>query len=148
MTDSDLYSFANRAQRLLNEATAIFLKCDNWLDYFRQVLDFDGIIYEEFKLPSDRCQFWETRQGWIIQRQLAKLFAQYEHARAVAVDEPTRVITVRLPKSMHHWLKDDAHDSHVSLNQFCIAKLLRICPPVLLPTPLTAASPIEDMEAA
>jgi hypothetical protein len=37
--------------------------------------------------------------------------------------EPTRVITVRLPKSLHESLKIEAHARNTSLNQLCIAKL-------------------------
>jgi len=39
-------------------------------------------------------------------------------------EEPTRVITVRLPCSLHDALKAAAHDARVSLNSFCISKLI------------------------
>lgn len=39
--------------------------------------------------------------------------------------DATRVITVRLPKSLHLALKAEAHDRHTSMNQLCIAKLLQ-----------------------
>ena len=37
--------------------------------------------------------------------------------------EPTRVITVRLPVSLHQGLKDQAHEARTSLNKLCVAKL-------------------------
>ena len=40
--------------------------------------------------------------------------------------EPTRVITVRLPKSLHEALRAEAHDHKTSMNKLCIAKLLQV----------------------
>ena len=38
-------------------------------------------------------------------------------------DEPQRVITVRLSKSLHEKVVNKAHDERTSMNQFCISKL-------------------------
>jgi len=40
--------------------------------------------------------------------------------------EPTRVITVRLPKTLHESLLAQAHDRRTSMNQLCISKLLQV----------------------
>ena len=37
--------------------------------------------------------------------------------------EPQRVITVRLPKSLHEKVQNKAHDERTSMNQFCVSKL-------------------------
>ena len=39
--------------------------------------------------------------------------------------EPTRVITVRLPKSLHEFLQVEAHEKCTSMNQLCISKLVQ-----------------------
>src|SRR5690606_9089517 len=39
--------------------------------------------------------------------------------------EPTAVITVRLPKSLHDALRLEAHDRRISMNKLCIAKLVQ-----------------------
>ena len=44
---------------------------------------------------------------------------------AMDTAEPTRVITVRLPKSMHDALKDEAYEHRTSMNKLCISKLLQ-----------------------
>lgn len=36
-------------------------------------------------------------------------------------DEPTRVVVIRLPKSMHEEMKRAAHHYETSLNQLCLA---------------------------
>jgi hypothetical protein len=39
--------------------------------------------------------------------------------------ESIRVITVRLPASLHEALKDEAHQRKVSMNKLCINKLVQ-----------------------
>jgi hypothetical protein len=48
--------------------------------------------------------------------------------------EPTRVITVRLPRSMHEYLKTEAHDLRTSMNKLCISKLLQVIEQDMIPT--------------
>ena len=48
-------------------------------------------------------------------------------------NEPTRVITVRLPKSMHEYLRTEAHDLHTSMNKLCISKLLQVIGEDMIP---------------
>lgn len=38
-------------------------------------------------------------------------------------NEPLRVVTVRMPKSLHERLKADAHQEQTSLNKHCVALL-------------------------
>ncbi|RIK80507.1 MAG: hypothetical protein DCC67_09290, partial [Planctomycetota bacterium] len=54
--------------------------------------------------------------------------------------EPTRVITVRLPKSMHEALRHEAHDLRTSMNKLCISKLLQVIDEELIPSERTSAS--------
>jgi predicted HicB family RNase H-like nuclease len=67
--------------------------------------------------------FEKTGEYSEIQQMLAKL-----RERTAGADgrEPTRVITVRLPKSLHETLKAEAHDRKTSMNQLCISKLLQV----------------------
>jgi hypothetical protein len=53
--------------------------------------------------------------------------------------EPTRVITVRLPKSLHESLRAEAHDRRTSMNKLCISKLLQVVDEELVPTESTVA---------
>jgi hypothetical protein len=48
--------------------------------------------------------------------------------------EPTRVITVRLPKSLHESLRAEAHEKRTSMNKLCISKLLQFIDTDLVPT--------------
>ena len=55
-------------------------------------------------------------------------------------NEPTRVITVRLPKSMHEYLRTEAHDLRTSMNKLCISKLLQVIEEDMIPNEGTAAA--------
>ena len=48
-------------------------------------------------------------------------------------NEPTRVITVRLPKSLHESLRTEAHEKRTSMNKLCISKLLQMIDDELIP---------------
>jgi hypothetical protein len=52
--------------------------------------------------------------------------------------EPTRVITVRLPKSMHEYLQTEAHDMRTSMNKLCISKLLQVVEQDMIPNERTS----------
>ena len=63
---------------------------------------------------------------------LAKLRDRSKHPNEY--DEPTRVITVRLPKSLHESLRYEAHERKTSMNQLCISKLLQVIDNKLVPS--------------
>jgi len=54
--------------------------------------------------------------------------AAIDAAIAAGASEPTRVITVRMPKSMHEKLKREAHSRQTSLNQLCVSSLQQTLP--------------------
>jgi predicted HicB family RNase H-like nuclease len=68
--------------------------------------------------------FEQTEEYAEIQQMLAKL--RERSGAGADGKEPTRVITVRLPKSLHESLRAEAHDRKTSMNQLCISKLLQV----------------------
>jgi predicted HicB family RNase H-like nuclease len=58
--------------------------------------------------------------------QITNSGADLEAAIAEGATEPLRMITLRIPKSLHEQLKADAHSAHKSMNQLCIDRLLRL----------------------
>jgi predicted HicB family RNase H-like nuclease len=109
------------AQRI---AAEMFGHQPDWVAFFREVLGVDGLIRRLFPSPEELAAFEKTEEYAEIQAMLAKL-----RERSGAGDngkEPTRVITVRLPKSLHESLRAEAHDRKTSMNQLCISKLLQV----------------------
>ena len=122
---ADAILVADRRQQLVTEAaTALFNQTPkpSWITYFRQVFGVDGVIATEFADPAKRTQFEKTLDFTKLQRQLAQLRASSVQEEST---EPTRVITVRLPKSIHEALRDESHQRRTSMNQLCITKLLQ-----------------------
>jgi predicted HicB family RNase H-like nuclease len=77
------------------------------------------------------AEFEQSSQYAEIQQMVAKL--REKTGPADQGKEPTRVITVRLPQSLHESLKVEAHDRRTSMNQLCISKLLQVIDSELVP---------------
>jgi predicted HicB family RNase H-like nuclease len=109
------------AQRI---AAEMYSHQPDWLTFFREVLGVDGLVRKIFSTPEELAAFEKTEEYGEIQQMLARL----RERTAVSENgkEPTRVITVRLPKSLHESLRAEAHDRKTSMNQLCIAKLLKV----------------------
>jgi len=109
------------AQRI---AAEMFIHQPDWVTYFREVLGVDGIVRKLFSNPEEMAEFEKSLEYADIQQMLAKL---RERGSGQWDDkEPTCVITVRLPKSLHVSLKSEAHSRRTSMNQLCISKLLQV----------------------
>jgi hypothetical protein len=109
------------AQRIANE---MFHQQPDWITFFREVLGVDGLLRKLFSTPEELASFEKTPEYAEIQLLLARL--RERTGAAADGKEPTRVITVRLPKSLHEALKTEAHDRKTSMNQLCISKLLQV----------------------
>jgi len=96
----------------------------DWITFFREVLGVDGLLRKLFVNPEELAAFEKTEEYNEIQLMLAKL--RDRSGAAADGKEPTRVITVRLPKSLHESLRAEAHDRKTSMNQLCISKLLQV----------------------
>jgi len=111
---------ATEAQRI---AGALFQQDPDWVTFFREVLGVSGVVQKLFASTLDRAEFEQSRQYAAIQRMLAAL---RERRPPAGPKEPTRVITIRLPESLHQSLRLEAFDRHTSMNQLCISKLLHV----------------------
>jgi hypothetical protein len=95
----------------------------DWVTFYREVLGPRGIVRQMFPTREIFADFEQTTTYQEILRMLAKLREQGPTAMDTA--EPTRVITVRLPKSLHEALRDEAYEHRTSMNKLCITKLLQ-----------------------
>ncbi|MBN2215976.1 MAG: hypothetical protein JW719_01240 [Pirellulales bacterium] len=103
----------------------------DWVTFFRRILGPRGIVRREFPSERDFQKFEQTVTHARLQRMLASLRAN----ESTAMDdlEPTRVITVRLPQSLHESLRIEAHGHCTSMNKLCISKLLQFIETELVP---------------
>ena len=126
-------------QDVFRIADEIFRQRPSWVTFFREVLGVDGIVRQVYNSPETLSHFEQTPEYQRIQQMLAKL-RENDSDLPGGPREPTRVITVRLPKSLHESLRVEAHDRHTSMNKLCISKLLQVVDGELVPAEASAAS--------
>ncbi|MAR11946.1 MAG: hypothetical protein CL681_18520 [Blastopirellula sp.] len=113
-------------------ANQIFRQDPDWVTFFREVLGVDGVVRRLFPSAEQRAAFERTNEYNEIQQMLAKL--RDRNQTKFEDKEPTRVITVRLPKSLHESLRAEAHTKQTSMNKLCISKLLQVIDDELIPS--------------
>ena len=120
-------------QQILQTAKRLYDQEPDWVTFFREVLGVDGMVRGSFSSLEELAAFERSQEFEQIQKWLVKLREQRNSTDTES--EPTRVITVRLPKSMHEYLRTEAHDLRTSMNKLCISKLLQVVDEELIPTP-------------
>jgi predicted HicB family RNase H-like nuclease len=133
-------------QQILQTARQLYEQEPDWVTFFREVLGVDGMVRAAFTSLEDLAAFERTEEFEQIQKWLVKLREQRNATDTES--EPTRVITVRLPKSMHEYLRTEAHDLRTSMNKLCISKLLQVIEQDLIPTERSGGSPSSDRKPA
>jgi predicted HicB family RNase H-like nuclease len=123
-------------QEVLQVADNLYRQDPDWVTFFREVLGIDGIVRRKFPSFEDLTKFEQTDEFDRIQKMLVKL--REKRNASDPETEPTRVITVRLPKSMHEYLRTEAHDLRTSMNKLCISKLLQVIGEEMIPNERSA----------
>ncbi len=110
------------------------LYCQNpdWVSFYRDILGLNGVVRRIFGTRESMAAFERTDAYAEIQQMLTRL--RERSADAPPLQEATKVITVRLPKSLHDALRAEAHDHHTSMNKLCISKLLQFIDTELVPS--------------
>ena len=111
-------------QEVFRVASELYRQKPDWVTFFREVLGVDGVTRRVFTTPQEITAFEQTVEYREIQQMVAKLRETSDVTSGGK--EPTRVITVRLPASLHDSLKAEAHDRQTSMNKLCITKLLQV----------------------
>jgi len=119
-------------QDVFRIADDLYRQEPDWVTFFREVLGVDGAIRRVFTTPPELAAFEKTEEYEEIQQMLAKL--RERHTSRLEQREPTRVITVRMPSSLHESLRTEAHTRRTSMNKLCISKLLQVIDDDLIPS--------------
>ena len=125
-------------REILQVAENLYRQGPDWVTFFREVVGIDGAVRKSFPSFEELTAFEQSEEFDAIQKMLVKLREKRTAADPEA--EPTRVITVRLPKSMHEYLRTEAHDLRTSMNKLCISKLLQVIGEEMIPNERTASS--------
>ena len=119
-------------QEVFRVANDLYSQGPDWVTFFREVLGLDGLVRRSYSSPEELAHFEQSEEYQQIQQMLAKLRERGSES-PTGSKEPTRVITVRLPKSLHEALRAEAHDRRTSMNKLCISKLLQVVDGELVP---------------
>jgi predicted HicB family RNase H-like nuclease len=114
--------FVARCQKVLQVARQLHQGKPDWVTFFRETLGVNGAARSVFPSQEEYVKFEQSNEFSEIQ----KLVANLRTRRVGGKNEPTRVITVRLPESLHEALKAEANDHNTSMNKLCISKLLQV----------------------
>jgi len=115
-------SFSSRCQKVLQVARQLYAGKPDWVTFFRETLGVNGAARSVFQSQEEYVKFEQSSEFAEIQ----KLVSSLRTRRVGGKNEPTRVITVRLPESLHEALKAEANDHNTSMNKLCISKLLQV----------------------
>jgi predicted HicB family RNase H-like nuclease len=117
-------SFAQRSRKALRFAEELYRSEPDWLVFFREVSGVNGIVHRLFPQPEMLEEFAKTAEYGQIQDMLGRL--RQKAGRRAPLIEPNRVITIRLPMSVHEALIAEATNRGTSMNRLCISKLLQV----------------------
>lgn len=122
---------AEKKQEALRVARDLFRQSPDWVTFFREILGVEGVVRRLFNVPEQLTDFEHCEEYGEIQLMIAKL--RERTSVQAESKEPTRVITVRLPKSLHESLRVEAHTRRTSMNKLCISKLLQVVDDSMIP---------------
>lgn len=114
---------AEKQTEIKRTAEQLFAQGPDWVTFYREVLGLRGIVRHTFPSREALAAFEQTPAYEEILQLLTKL--RQQGPLEMNEEEPTRMITVRLPKSMHEALRAEAHEHCTSMNKLCISKLLQ-----------------------
>ena len=109
---------------VLEVAERLHAMTPEWVVFFREVLGVDGIVRRTFNTPEALVRFECTPHYARIREMLDEL--REKQRERPSEREAQRVITVRMPSSLHETLKAEADEMRVSINALCISKLMKL----------------------
>ena len=115
----------DQRREAVTQALKLSRAARDWEIFFKQVMGVDGLIYQLFPTAELRRQFETTSEYVEIQHILAEMRSRPQK-RNLPDREKTKMITVRLPESLHTALIQEADELNTSMNKLCISKLLQI----------------------
>lgn len=134
----------NKRQEVIRIAQDLYRQSPDWVAFFREILGLTGVVRRAFPTSEELVAFEQTDEYAEIQAMLANL--RKTGPLPPDEEEPTRVITVRMPRSLHESLRAEAHDRKTSMNKLCISKLLQVIGDELIPADMILAAAGQETE--
>lgn len=123
--------FEGRCQQAFDVANDLFGNAPTWVCFYRELLGGNGMIHQIFTTNDEFGAFLRTEQYHQIQLMLTALRSR--DLPENDPNDPQRMITVRLPKSLHEAMCDEAGRLNISVNRLCISRMLQLLDPKMIP---------------
>ncbi len=120
-----------KTQELMRIAEAMYRQEPDWVSFFREMLGVGGVMRTLFPDAETQAAFEQTPAYMKLQQMIRSL---RDREKALPPKETTRVITIRIPASLHDSLTAEAYERYTSVNKLCISKLLQIVEDDLVPS--------------
>jgi len=126
-----------------------FAVTPDWVTFYREILGLQGVVRRKYPTQKALAKFEKTDTYRQIQQMLAALMARKPPKKPVEAEaakkaeaealaeaeasEETKVITIRLPQSLHETLRVEAFECRTSMNKLCISKLMQLIDSEIVP---------------
>ena len=124
--------FEDRCHWVQQVAAELFGVAPTWTAFYRETLGVDGVAHRIFADAQDYRNYEDSECHTKVLEMLTVL-----RSRDLADCDPTetqRMITVRIPKSLHDRICAEANELDVSVNKLAITRLLQRVDLAMLPT--------------
>ena len=122
----------SKCKLVFETATELFGVAPTWTAFYREVLGGDGISRALFDGAEETREYECSDEHTKVLEMLTVL-----RSRDLPENDPheqQRMITVRIPKSLHDAICDEANMLEVSVNKLCISRLLQKADPTMIPS--------------
>lgn len=123
--------YSERCQQAFDVANDLFGNAPTWVCFYRELMGTDGFILTLFPEDEDFSKFLRSEQYHQIQLMLTALRSR--DLPENDPNDPQRMITVRLPKSLHEALCEEAGRLKISVNRLCISRMLQLLDRKMIP---------------
>ena len=110
--------------RVMLAAEVLYASTPDWATFYRQMLGIKGVVRRNYPSREEMAEFKQTPTYLEIHCMLTRL--RKKGPAAEPVQDPLQVITVRIPKSLHDALQNEAFDHHTSMNKLCILEAVAV----------------------
>jgi len=124
-------SLSQKHTEIKHAVEKLFAAKPDWMKFYREVMGLHGMIRRAFPSFEEMAEFEQTETYREIHRMLTELRKQPPPKEKA---EETKVITVRIPQSLHEFLRIEAYEHHTTMNKLCISKLVQFIDTENVPT--------------
>jgi hypothetical protein len=120
---NDLLTPEQKSREVMRRAQEAFTKTSRWVVFYREILGPEGVVRQLFP-EAEKLRAFETSREFAELQEMVAAIRSLDPSKGDST-EPERMITIRLPASLHDALKAEADELNLSINKLCISKLLQ-----------------------